>query len=1745
MRFTFITSFRTLLIGLSEPPNVTVSKDLIVFNGTDVQLICNVNGSPWPNITWFKLNLNDDKRILLNNIHERFYIDNRTGILSISNTIPNDSSQYECLAQNILGSANARTTLLVRRRTRIISLPQTIKIIKAQSLILVCHVFNEDDVSRKISWYFNYNQIITQNKIYNESTILIDTPQNQDTGNYTCKVESEAGNDSRTTEVTVIELPWPPTFVQARLVNDSISKSIVVNLTWVSNFDGNMPIERYTIQMKDSTLSDINEFSLLNDELGWETKEDIIVQKNPTQTSILLRGLRPFTTYRFRLSAWNQLGEVPSGTVKSLTVIPRDSTSIFIEYTKPIESSINGQLIGYDINYALNYPNLNWKSIRVNSSTQSYILKDLMTWESYLISVSVVNNVGVGPASEIVKVRTLEGIPSRAPTIVQYEPINSTAIMIKWHGPSSSYINGILNSFKIELIDLNRNITLYQEQQAKPIELYQLIIGDLKKYTNYSVRINCATKIGSGPWSLPMIYVQTLEDVPDQVENLTFSNVYDTSLDISWQKPFEINGHLISYELEWYQMNNTQTNLSDRSIIEIESNLTTYKINNLSATTWYIISVRAKTRKGFGIKRSASIESGYPPEMPSPPTNLEIISIDKRSVIIKFSPGYTGKTNILRYIIQIQMRSNNSKWENIQSFNIEQSKLIVHDLYPNRLYRIQMLAVNIKGISNASIPTEFFRTKPDVPSSVPQILLAQAINSSAIRVRWMPIATNEWNSMSSTGKDIGYILSINDSITKNIKIEDPLKTEYIFNNLSPANTLFLIRLYTYNRIGMSKTSKETIEKTFENVPLRPPSNIRIDSINGTSARIRWNSLNSFDQGGFITNYKIMYFSLLSSQIIHIIDYSNNNSTISYILNNLDGYTNYSCSISACTSSGCSTYSQPLIFITDESVPSKPTEVFFPDVDHWSARMTWQQPTKLNGILICYRLIYWRSDDEQTRIEIDNLTSITNSYLVNNLEKTTPYTFILCAKTRMGCGETSINRLLTMEKRDRPAAPYPPTIIESSINSTSLILTWRKDSDFNYAPIRYTLIEYEEEHIISWKSYDSINKPDGQITKLLIQNLKPNTKYRFRLASQNDMGISDYSRATNYIRTKESIPLIQPKIDYILTNQPCQIDIYLKDFGSIDNNNNNTRLKVLIKSISNEQIFQKSYHSINEDYSIHLNNLCQDSTINDTHVLYVCLSNTIGDGPLSFAKYFHIQSSTPTHISINSLNVSVLSSTEILVQWNINQILPSISYRIQWITANETNKQQNLIASYNESNVILNNLIPFTIYKIILNIFNINGDGSIREADLVRTNEDVPGPIDQLTFSYVTFTSLQIDWQPPKSLNGILRSYDLTYDNRLSFSSLINTSSTRVKTIKQLLSPNITSLRIDELDPYQYYEFILCACTIQCGSCIHKSIQTGPQKTSPLPPYDLFINKHNELVWKSSIKSEYYIIELSNDYGYTWKFLDQTIKSPYYLNLNRLQLNNNSNEFYFRLYSVNRIGISESSQIYKYNLTILSSSLSSLINPFKFITNIYTFIRTNHLIFYIILILILILIFIFICIIITCCCCYRIKLNKTKLLQSTNTLSSNLNIAESKQSLYTTSTLLTPIKKELTIQRNRDSLALSDLIYNNFSSRSPPRPIPTPIVYDDLTSTKSLLTNNNNSMNHSIEDNQQSKTDYSWYHSLPQQLYTYMTNNHVTNRIIEENENDETDLTIAFNGAILMNNVPRSRAAVNGCSSFAL
>lgn len=64
-----------------------------------------------------------------------------------------------------------------------------------------------------------------------------------------------------------------------------------------------------------------------------------------------------------------------------------------------------------------------------------------------------------------------------------------------------------------------------------------------------------------------------------------------------------------------------------------------------------------------------------------------------------------------------------------------------------------------------------------------------------------------------------------------VKLTDPLAREFIFNDLSPANTLFLIRLQTFNSIGRSNHGVETMEKTFESGRLKYSSLMLIGNMN--------------------------------------------------------------------------------------------------------------------------------------------------------------------------------------------------------------------------------------------------------------------------------------------------------------------------------------------------------------------------------------------------------------------------------------------------------------------------------------------------------------------------------------------------------------------------------------------------------------------------------------------------------------------------------------------------------------------------------------------------------------------------------------------------------------------------------------------------------------------------------------------------------------------------------------------------
>lgn len=81
--------------------------------------------------------------------------------------------------------------------------------------------------------------------------------------NFIQKVSSFAGNETRSAKLSVIELPFAPSNVQANRLKEPNQRT--VNLSWTPGFDGNSPILKYIVQRREvSEIGTINQLNSKN-----------------------------------------------------------------------------------------------------------------------------------------------------------------------------------------------------------------------------------------------------------------------------------------------------------------------------------------------------------------------------------------------------------------------------------------------------------------------------------------------------------------------------------------------------------------------------------------------------------------------------------------------------------------------------------------------------------------------------------------------------------------------------------------------------------------------------------------------------------------------------------------------------------------------------------------------------------------------------------------------------------------------------------------------------------------------------------------------------------------------------------------------------------------------------------------------------------------------------------------------------------------------------------------------------------------------------------------------------------------------------------------------------------------------------------------------------------------------------------------------------------------------------------------
>ncbi|XP_042172436.1 protein sidekick-1-like [Oncorhynchus tshawytscha] len=353
--------------------------------------------------------------------------------------------------------------------------------------------------------------------------------------------------------------------------------------------------------------------------------------------------------------------EAPSAPPKNMVASGRTNQSIMVQWQPPPEPQHNGLLRGYVLRYRLAGLPGEYQEKNISSPETNYcLLSDLIIWTQYQIQLAAYTAAGLGEYSTAVTEYTLQGVPTAPPQAVEVTAVSSSAIRFTWNPPPQQFINGINQGYKLlvwpehspEAVTI---VTITPDYPGS--RLTGLVVG-LRKFTWYLGSTLCFTTPGDGPKS-PPILLQTHEDTPGPVGHLSFTEILDTSLRVSWAEPKDKNGIITGYVILWCVSGSASGSGSEGNASCEERALSNstlqYKVTSLTSMTSYALEVAAMTAAGRGVATTSTISSGVPPELPGVPSNLVISNISPRSATLRFRPGSDGKTVISKWIVEGQV----------------------------------------------------------------------------------------------------------------------------------------------------------------------------------------------------------------------------------------------------------------------------------------------------------------------------------------------------------------------------------------------------------------------------------------------------------------------------------------------------------------------------------------------------------------------------------------------------------------------------------------------------------------------------------------------------------------------------------------------------------------------------------------------------------------------------------------------------------------------------------------------------------------------------------------------------------------------------------------------------------------------------------------------------------------------------------------------------------------------------------
>ncbi|XP_053100721.1 receptor-type tyrosine-protein phosphatase F isoform X11 [Hemicordylus capensis] len=811
--------------------------------------------------------------------------DKQTGALQIENSEESDQGKYECVATNSAGtrySAPANLYVRVRRVSPRFSIPPSNhEVMPGGSVNLTCVAVGSP--MPYVKWIVGEVELTKEDDMPLGRNVL-ELINITKSANYTCEAMSSLGVIHATAQITVKALPKPP---MEPLVTETTATS--VTLTWDSgNAD---PISYYVIQYKPKS---------------WEGTFQEVDGVATTRYSI--GGLSPFSEYEFRIIAVNNIGRsLPSELVEARTGEQAPSSpplkvqarmlsasTMLVQWEQPEEP--NGLIRGYRVYYTTDpHQQLNmWQKHNTDDSHLTTV-SSLIPVTTYSIRVLAFTSVGDGPPSDVIQVKTQQGVPSQ-PADFQAEAESDTRIMLTWLPATQERIT------KYELFYWEGKDGVQHKVEFDQVSSYA--VEGLKPDTLYHFQLGARSELGLGVQT-PVLEARTAQSMPSAPpRKVEVEPVNSTTIRVSWKSPIsnKQHGQIRGYQVTYVRLENNEplgpSVIKDVMVAESQETL----IGGLLPETTYSITVAAYTTKGDGARSKPKMVTTTG-AVPGKPTMM-ISTTSMNTALINWHPPKEMIGELLGYLLQYK-RADEEKMKVIH-FEKNADHHTVTDLYKGATYIFKLSAKNRAG------PGEEFEkeitTTEEVPSGFPQNLSVVGLTTSTTEVTWDPPILAERN-----GKITNYTVVYRDINSQQNLTKVTKEMSITLTNLKPDTTYDIrVRAHTSKGAGPLSPSIQSRTMPMEQVFAK---NFRVSAVMKTSVLLSWEVPDSYKSE---VPFKILY----NGQTVEVDGHS-----MKKLINDLQPDTNYSFALTNRGSSAGALQHRVFIRTAPDVLQSKPISTY--------------------------------------------------------------------------------------------------------------------------------------------------------------------------------------------------------------------------------------------------------------------------------------------------------------------------------------------------------------------------------------------------------------------------------------------------------------------------------------------------------------------------------------------------------------------------------------------------------------------------------------------------------------------------------------------------------------------------------------------------------------------------------------------------------------------------------------------------